>query len=461
MEALEAEFLAEDPDLDVVKFLIETLWDMGKREKPAPFDESDRKWTSKNWRETFCFHKWHRRRLCRALQLPAEMYGSNRIKWSGSYGLCVVLAWLSYPNQLHRLEDSLGRFREELSVIFNVTTKLFSDRWGVLLQRSDQPWLALIHLEEFAQAVHAQNGSLQNIWGFIDGTVWAISRPIIGQRLMFNGHKRVHSLKFQSVVSPNGLIANLHWPCEGRRHDGFLLRDSGLLDQVQVHRNRHRPLLDGASPVYSVYGDPANPVRAQQRRIVVSTSPRTRSFLTPGWVQFGFLLSMDSRRCCKNLLSWILKRTWRFFTSQLVVCMLWEYCWSTATHACKGVKHPRCLTWAHPLWKSICSYHSKHQVYQNTIDFIIYSCVPYKISFSSVSPFCLLLCLSFLLLPSVPSTPVPVSCSLSAASSLLLPLFLTLSMPPVVSGNCLLCLVWIGDVFCCSLYLDTYKQTKK
>ena len=148
-------------------------------------------------------------------------------------------------------------------MIFNVTTKFISDRWGVLLQRLDQPWLAPIHLEEFAQAVHAQNAPLQNIWGFIDGTVRAISRPIIGQCLMFNGHKRVHVLKFQSVVTPNGLIANLHGPCEGRRHDGFLPRDSDLLDQVQVHMNRQRPLLDGASPVYSLYGDPAYPVRAQ------------------------------------------------------------------------------------------------------------------------------------------------------------------------------------------------------
>ena len=60
-----------------------------------------------------------------------------------------------------------------------------------------------------------QNGYIR-IYPFIDGTVRAISRPIIGQRLMFNRHKRVHALKFQSVVTLNGLIANLHGPCEGR-----------------------------------------------------------------------------------------------------------------------------------------------------------------------------------------------------------------------------------------------------
>ena len=42
-------------------------------------------------------------------------------------------------------------------------------------------------------------------FGFIDGTVRPISRPGQHQRIVYNGHKRVHSLKFQSVALPNGL----------------------------------------------------------------------------------------------------------------------------------------------------------------------------------------------------------------------------------------------------------------
>ena len=30
--------------------------------------------------------------------------------------------------------------------------------------------------------------------------------------MMYNGHKRVHAIKFQSVASPNGLMANLYGP---------------------------------------------------------------------------------------------------------------------------------------------------------------------------------------------------------------------------------------------------------
>ena len=45
----------------------------------------------------------------------------------------------------------------------------------------------------------------------------------------------IHAIKFQSVVAPNGLIANLFDPVDGRRHDSGMLADSGLLQQLQLH----------------------------------------------------------------------------------------------------------------------------------------------------------------------------------------------------------------------------------
>ena len=37
-----------------------------------------------------------------------------------------------------------------------------------------------------------------------------ITSPDEQQRIVYNGHKRVHSLKFQSVALPNGLIGNIN-----------------------------------------------------------------------------------------------------------------------------------------------------------------------------------------------------------------------------------------------------------
>ena len=60
-----------------------------------------------------------------------------------------------------------------------------------------------------------------------------------------------NGLKFQSIALPNGIIGNLFGPVEGKRHDCFLLRESGLLNQLQqiAFNNHGDPLC--------VYGDPA------------------------------------------------------------------------------------------------------------------------------------------------------------------------------------------------------------
>ena len=70
----------------------------------------------------------------------------------------------------------------------------------------------LVCIETYAHAVHQKGSPLSNCFGFIDGTVRPICRPRENQRIVYNGHKRVHALKFQSVALPNGLIANMYGP---------------------------------------------------------------------------------------------------------------------------------------------------------------------------------------------------------------------------------------------------------
>ena len=89
------------------------------------------------------------------------------------------------------------------------------------------------YLERYAQAIRKKGSPLTNSFGFIYGTVRQISKPGENQRILYNGHNRVHSLKFQSVALPNGLIVNLYGPVEGRHHDAGMLKDSGLLTTLQ------------------------------------------------------------------------------------------------------------------------------------------------------------------------------------------------------------------------------------
>jgi hypothetical protein len=59
-----------------------------------------------------------------------------------------------------------------------------------------------------------KNGSVftvSNIFLF-PTQVRPICRPGKYQRQVYNGHKRVHALKYQSVVAANGLIVHMHGP---------------------------------------------------------------------------------------------------------------------------------------------------------------------------------------------------------------------------------------------------------
>ena len=97
-------------------------------------------------------------------------------------------------------------------------------------------------LDVYATAIYNKGAALENCFGFIDGTVRPISRPIINQTAVYNEHKRVHALKFQSVAK---FMLLLFFPVlkrfdsyfstilflysEGRMHDARMFALSNLI----------------------------------------------------------------------------------------------------------------------------------------------------------------------------------------------------------------------------------------
>ena len=195
-------------------------------------------------------------RLAALLDLPAVIHVSNGCVCTRVDALCMVLRRFSYPNRLCDLESFFGRPTSALSLIINETVRVIWDKHRHRLTSLDVPWLHQNRLQQYADAVHEKGAPLVNCFGFIDGTVRPICRPTRHQKVCYNGHKRIHAIKFQSVVIPNGLIANLYGPMEGRRHDCALLRSSGLMDEFAARQVRDRQGLP-----FALYGDPAYPLR--------------------------------------------------------------------------------------------------------------------------------------------------------------------------------------------------------
>ena len=102
---------------------------------------------------------------------------------------------------IHRYERPVP----QLFMIFNEMINAIDSLWGFLIQNLNQQWLLPEHLQTFANKIHEKRAALDNVWGFVDGTVRGISKPSRNQRTVYNGHKRKHAM-YQSITTPNGMI---------------------------------------------------------------------------------------------------------------------------------------------------------------------------------------------------------------------------------------------------------------
>ena len=150
--------------------------------------------------------------LAEVLQLPNSFRCHQRTTADKLEGLCILLRKMSYPCRYSDMIPRFGRPVAELSMITNNVMDYIYDVHGHRLTEWNNDILNPGLLEMYADAVAQKGAALTNCFGFIDGTVRPICRPTQYQKIVFNGHKRVHSLKFQSVTLPNGLIANLFGP---------------------------------------------------------------------------------------------------------------------------------------------------------------------------------------------------------------------------------------------------------
>ncbi|KAF7334095.1 hypothetical protein MVEN_02315300 [Mycena venus] len=188
------------------------------------------------WLRFFRFTQGEVHLLVDALDLPEIISDENHIQEDRVTALCMLLRRLAYPCRLVDMEREFGW---EASRVSSISF------------RFDPHRLTPHKLAEFTRIFIAKGCPVPSIAAIIDGTLKKTARPSRNQRILFNGWKRIHCLKYHLVVSPDGIIIHVYSPVEGRRHDATVLKESGLLDILDKHfwgPNGER---------YFIYGDPA------------------------------------------------------------------------------------------------------------------------------------------------------------------------------------------------------------
>jgi len=148
------------------------------------------------------------------------------------------------------------------------------DNFSKLLTKALNYWLP--YFPQFAEAIRAKiseygvdfaRGSYF-IFGFYDDTVLESRRPGARpqynsnlrnsnriQESFYNGWKKHHGFKYQTLELPNGIAADVFGPRSFRRNDLLLLQESTLNDKI-------KNLQIGRNVQYKAYGDGIFPIQS-------------------------------------------------------------------------------------------------------------------------------------------------------------------------------------------------------
>ena len=159
---------------------------------------------------------------------------------------------MAYPQRLKDCLKIFGCSRDRLSIIFNDTVIWLISRFSKILWW-DARRLTLATLRRYAAAIE-QVAGLPGIWGFVDGTMRPFCCPGIDQQVYYSGYKKAHTFKFQSIVTPDGLLSSLVGPYPGPIGDWIIWRNCEIGDLLHTLFNENHV---GVEERLYVYGDSA------------------------------------------------------------------------------------------------------------------------------------------------------------------------------------------------------------
>jgi hypothetical protein len=191
------------------------------------------------------------RSLVSALRLPPT-YTVHRVTVSSLLALSMLLRRLVYPNRLGDLVPEFGYDITSLGLIINLLCTELASRFYAHLQL--WPGLTQRQIRMYARAVSdhtkVSGVAVQRIWGFLDGTLRPIARPVVDECASYSGYKRTHGQHYQNVIAPDGLSVSMIGPFLGSRNDIMLYHESYMDALI-------RPIVVQPGGYFQLFGDKA------------------------------------------------------------------------------------------------------------------------------------------------------------------------------------------------------------
>lgn len=193
--------------------------------------------TDLEWQTNFRINKRELGTLVEVVGWPTDRTSTKRNGYSTcpTLSTLILLRRLASPCRWLDLVYVFFKHPSQLCEIFWESLVRFWRRHGHILTGDMSIQFIASNADRYSNAINQKCAALENCIGFIDGTVLGIARPgdHAEQHAAYNGHKRKHALKFQTITTPDGLIIHAHGPMAGSRHDWALYVDANTDEQLQ------------------------------------------------------------------------------------------------------------------------------------------------------------------------------------------------------------------------------------
>jgi len=227
-------------------------------------------------KDLFRFKKEQIKRLYAALEFPAEFHFEG-CKFTGEEILLAGLYRMAQPRDSTGWAGTFGWLQSRASKAFKLYLNFMDQNWIYLINDNVNYWSPMfptlaegIRLKLNSEGCTFAEGNFRII-GFIDCTHMETCRPGSGpcrkgkkskrkhkliQRAFYNGWKKAHGLKVQTVSLPNGMTFHCWGPCSLRHNDITTWHKSKMNDiMVNCQLGRHKQYFIFGDSAYKVLSD--------------------------------------------------------------------------------------------------------------------------------------------------------------------------------------------------------------
>ena len=212
----------------------------------------DAETASHNIYTDYRFRLEHLPRVVAVLNPPPGFRTHSGAVFTGEEGVLLLLRRFRSTGPLMDLTKEVSRTTPQISEAVRFMVEHVHQHFPYLIDvRSFTAWEQ--RFDDFAEAFVAKGSPIDNLCAFIDGKLQPVCRPGRYQHVLYSGHRRIHGLKTQGLVFPNGIQPFPYGPINGSRHDSFVLSSSGIVRELRGACQR-------LGSRFVLFGDSAYPI---------------------------------------------------------------------------------------------------------------------------------------------------------------------------------------------------------